>query len=164
MPAFVDNLKKLIKERGITQKKFLADMDLNINAIGDWTKYGNIPKGDTLQRIANYFSVSVDFLLGKSDIAVDDSVLDIVDGIDQDILETAGSDLNIALKWQTDRDHLEAQLEAAHTVNRLSADEHDLVDMYRQLPDFRKTKVLFYAKQELFAKWHEESQKEKSAD
>lgn len=164
MSLFVDNLKKLIKERGITQKKFLADLGLNINAIGDWQKNGNVPKGDTLQRISNYFSVSVDYLLGKSEIAVDDSVLDTVNGIDQDILETAGSDLNIALKWQTDRDHLEAQLEAAHTVNRLSADEHDLVDMYRQLPDFRKTKVLFYAKQELFEKWHEESKKEKSAD
>ena len=164
MSIFVDNLKTLIKERGITQKKFLMDLGLNINAIGDWSKNGNIPKGDTLQRIANYFSVSVDYLLGKSDVAIDDSVLDTVNGIDQDILETAGSDLNIALKWQTDRDHLEARLEAAHTVNRLSADEHDLVDMYRQLPDFRKTKVLFYAKQELFAKWHEESQKEKSAD
>lgn len=109
MSIFVDNLKMLIKERGITQKKFLMDLGLNINAIGDWSKNGNIPKGDTLQRIANYFSVSVDYLLGKSDVAIDDSVLDIVNGIDQDILETAGSDLNIALKWQNDRDSHNSQ-------------------------------------------------------
>lgn len=164
MTVFLERVLKLLKNRGISKNKMLIDLGLGKNSFVNWSNRNTIPGGDTLQCIANYFSVSVDYLLGKSEIAVDDSVLDTVNGIDQDILEAAGSDLNIALKWQTDRDHLEAQLEAAHTVNRLSADEHDLVDMYRQLPDFRKTKVLFYAKQELFAKWHEESQKEKSAD
>lgn len=74
MSTFTENLKKLIKERGITQKKFLLDLGLNINAIGDWTKYGNTPKGDTLQKIANYFSVSVDYLLGKSENAEEEAV------------------------------------------------------------------------------------------
>ena len=164
MSVFVDNLKKLIKERGITQKRFLIDLGLNINAIGDWAKNGNIPKGDTLQRIANYFSVSVDYLLGKSTIAVDDSVVDIVNSIDDDIIEEAGSDLNIAIKWQADRDYLLAKLQANQAVNALSSDEYDLIEMYRQLPESSQTKVLFLTKQELFKKWHEESKKEKSAD
>lgn len=116
MSTFTDNLKKLIKERGITQKKFLLDLGLNINAIGDWTKYGNTPKGDTLQKIANYFSVSVDYLLGKSENAIDDSVLDRVNSIEPDILEACDGNLNTAEKWQEERDDLTSRLEAAHEI------------------------------------------------
>nr|DAL88823.1 MAG TPA: Repressor protein CI [Caudoviricetes sp.] len=118
MTEFVRILKELIKERGITQKKFLLDMGLNINAIGDWAKHGNIPKGDTLQRIANYFGVSVDYLLGKSNVMIDDSVLDIVNTIDQDILESCDGDLNIAIDRQNERDHANSRLEAAHIIQK----------------------------------------------
>ena len=62
MSSFTNKLRQLISEKGITQKKFLSDLNLNINSVGDWQKNGNIPKGETLKKIADYFNVSVDWL------------------------------------------------------------------------------------------------------
>lgn len=62
--GFTDRLRAEIRRKGITQKEFLSEMGLNINAIGVWDKNGNIPDGETLRKIADYFGVSVEYLLG----------------------------------------------------------------------------------------------------
>ena len=62
--CFISVLKRLLSEKGVTQKQFLSDISININAVTDWKKNGNIPNGETLKRIAAYFDVSVDYLLG----------------------------------------------------------------------------------------------------
>lgn len=153
MSIFIDNLKKLISERGITQKKFLNDMGLNINAIGDWQKHGNVPKGVTLQRIANYFSVSVDYLLGESDEQIGEDVLDIVNGVEQYILEACNGDLNVAQRWQEDIDTLEAKLEASKALNTITADEKTLLDVFRQLSSTQQGEVIRQATRLLHQKW-----------
>lgn len=61
-------LKELRKNHGLTQKA-LADILLIDNS--SISKYENdkaIPENELLQRIADFFSVSVDYLLGRSDI------------------------------------------------------------------------------------------------
>ncbi|MFR1708160.1 MAG: helix-turn-helix domain-containing protein [Clostridium sp.] len=61
-------LKELRKKHGLTQKA-LADILLIDNS--SISKYENdkaIPENELLQRIADFFSVSVDYLLGRSDI------------------------------------------------------------------------------------------------
>ena len=65
---FSDRLLNLIKEKGITNKKLLDDLNINKNAIVSWAKRENTPHGETLAKIAEYFDVSVDYLLGKTDI------------------------------------------------------------------------------------------------
>ena len=42
-------------------------MNLGKNQIKYWENHGNIPNGTTLQKIADYFGVTVDYLLGKTD-------------------------------------------------------------------------------------------------
>ncbi|GAA0767160.1 helix-turn-helix transcriptional regulator [Clostridium subterminale] len=62
-------LKELRKKHGLTQKA-LADILLIDNS--SISKYENdkaIPENELLQRIADFFSVSVDYLLGRSDIS-----------------------------------------------------------------------------------------------
>lgn len=62
-------LKELRKKYGLTQKS-LADILLIDNS--SISKYENdkaIPENELLQRIADFFSVSVDYLLGRSDIS-----------------------------------------------------------------------------------------------
>lgn len=62
-------LKELRKKHGLTQKS-LADILLIDNS--SISKYENdkaIPENELLQRIADFFSVSVDYLLGRSDIS-----------------------------------------------------------------------------------------------
>lgn len=62
-------LKELRKKHGLTQKS-LADILLIDNS--SISKYENdkaIPENELLQRIADFFSVSVDYLLGRSDMS-----------------------------------------------------------------------------------------------
>lgn len=64
---FIEILLKLINERGITKTKFLNDVGLNKSCILNWQQRGTIPNGEVLTLIANYFDVSTDYLLGKTD-------------------------------------------------------------------------------------------------
>lgn len=58
---FSDTFKFLCKEKGITQKRALEDMGLGRNAAQKWTT--GHPSYEAIQKIANYFGVSIDSLL-----------------------------------------------------------------------------------------------------
>lgn len=93
--TFLEIVLKLLKEKGISKNKMLTDLKLSKNSFVDWTKYGNIPNGETLSKIAEYFNVTADYLLGKSDspdntyiyddndnlVAIDDETREIIDSL-----------------------------------------------------------------------------------
>lgn len=54
--------KQLCKEKGVTQKKALEDMGFHRNAVQSWID-GN-PSADALRKLAGYFDMSTDELLG----------------------------------------------------------------------------------------------------
>ena len=138
MSAFTNKLKALITERGITQKKFLSDLELNINAIGDWQKNGNIPKGETVKKIADYFSVSVDYLLGTSEERIDEEVLGKALSVDNDLLSQHGN-LYEAQKAQAERDAgLSIEELFCQTVSR---PEIEHITKYRTLDGYGKRAV-----------------------
>ena len=56
---------KLCKERNVSASFVMKEIGLNKSNATFW-KRGSVPKGDTLQKLAEYFGVSVDYLLGKS--------------------------------------------------------------------------------------------------
>ena len=60
---FVEKVLALIKERGITKNKLLADLKLGKNSFVDWSKNGKLPNGATIIKIADYFGVTTDYLL-----------------------------------------------------------------------------------------------------
>ncbi len=67
MPKFSERIKELRKEKGVTQAamaKFIGCKDRHYQKI----EYGevNIPSL-MLERLADYFEVSTDYLLGRSD-------------------------------------------------------------------------------------------------
>lgn len=64
---FVETLLKLLKEKNVTKNKMLCDLNLSKNSFVAWAKRGTIPSGETLAKIADYFNVSTDYLLGKTD-------------------------------------------------------------------------------------------------
>lgn len=64
---FLQRIEQLLKENGIQKKDFLAELNLNKNSFSAWRSRGTIPSGATLQKIADYFSVTVDYLLGKEE-------------------------------------------------------------------------------------------------
>ena len=59
---FSSRFKQLCKEKGVTQKKALEDMGFHRNAVQSWQS-GN-PSADALKKLAAYFDMSTDELLG----------------------------------------------------------------------------------------------------
>lgn len=64
---FFDKYKTLCKEKNKTPTGVAIDLGIGRSTVSYW-KNGNIPKQSILIKIADYFDVSVDYLLGKTDI------------------------------------------------------------------------------------------------
>ncbi len=60
-------LKQLRRARGISQLKLAMDLHLNQNSISRYESGEREADYDTLIRLANYFSVSIDYLLERTD-------------------------------------------------------------------------------------------------
>lgn len=61
---FKDNLKKLRKENKVTQVELATHLGFYHSAVVKWESGQCEPSFDTLIKIAQYFNVSVDYLLG----------------------------------------------------------------------------------------------------
>lgn len=64
---FAERLKLLRKERKITQIKFAQDFNISKGTIGMWETGKREPDFEMVIRIADYFGVSSDYLLGRDD-------------------------------------------------------------------------------------------------
>lgn len=63
---FGDNLKRLRKERTLTQKELGAQIGLSKAVISKYENGVGYPTFDVLIRMAQYFGVTTDYLLGVS--------------------------------------------------------------------------------------------------
>lgn len=63
---FWERFKNLLKEKNINQKDIAELCNLTTGAVSSW-KHGFIPQTNTLKKIADYFNVSTDYLLGYTD-------------------------------------------------------------------------------------------------
>ena len=64
---FYDVFKRLCDEKGVSCNRAATEMGLSNATATKWKKTGATPQGDTLQKIADYFGVSVDYLLGNEE-------------------------------------------------------------------------------------------------
>lgn len=60
-------LKELRNAKGISQLKLAMDLNMNQNTISRYETGEREPGINELIRIADYFNVSVDYLIGRSD-------------------------------------------------------------------------------------------------
>ena len=60
----VDRIKKLCEEKKISIMQLELELGFSNGSISKWKK--SSPKVSNLEKVAQYFSVSIDFLLGKS--------------------------------------------------------------------------------------------------
>lgn len=63
---FVERVAALAKENGVTEKQVLLDCKLNKNLFGLW-RQGRTPNTATKRVLADYFGVSVEYLMGDTD-------------------------------------------------------------------------------------------------
>ena len=61
---FYDKFQQLCKAKGVSCHKAALDIGLSNATPTNWKKRGLTPKGETLSRIAEYFGVTVGYLLG----------------------------------------------------------------------------------------------------
>ena len=61
----LETILELIKRKGITQQAFLRDMGLDKSTISDWKRGANQSYKKHIEKIADYFNVSADYLLGR---------------------------------------------------------------------------------------------------
>lgn len=62
---FADRIKTLRKEKGLTQIQFAQQFNVANGTVGMWETGKREPDFETTQRIADFFGVSVDYLLGR---------------------------------------------------------------------------------------------------
>lgn len=72
---FYDNFIKLCKGKGVTPSAVMRAIGLNKSSASYWKK-GTTPSSDTLQKVADYFGVSVDYLLDINPLPLKEVQLD----------------------------------------------------------------------------------------
>lgn len=63
---FFTRFKQLCDQRNISVYRACTDIGLNRSAVNKW-KNGGKPNGSTAARLADYFGVTTDYLLGQSE-------------------------------------------------------------------------------------------------
>ncbi len=63
-----ERIKKLRESKGLTQKELANQLGLTDGAIGFYEVGKRNPPLDTLNKLADFFGVSIDYLLGRTDI------------------------------------------------------------------------------------------------
>lgn len=64
-----ENIKRLRRERDLTQEEVAAHLGISFQAISKWERGDGYPDITMLPSLANYFGVSVDELIGMNEIA-----------------------------------------------------------------------------------------------
>ena len=63
---FFNSFKQLCDQKNISVYRACTDIGLNRSAVAKW-KSGGKPNGSTAAKLAEYFSVTTDYLLGQSE-------------------------------------------------------------------------------------------------
>ena len=67
MSVFMDRLQAIMDEREMSDRDLIRVCELSKNTVSNWRK-GKRPQLATVEKLANYFGVDRDYLLGISDI------------------------------------------------------------------------------------------------
>lgn len=102
-------LKELRNEKGVLQKDIAKFLKISTTAYGYYEQGKRSPDPETINKLSDYFNVSVDYLLGKSDIK--ESAEDILkdknntialhnaNGIDEELPDEAKKEIQIFIEY-----------------------------------------------------------------
>lgn len=62
---FAKKIKQLRKERGLTMEQLAEEMEVTKSRVNMWENKGSVPRQDVLLKLAKFFGVSIDELLGN---------------------------------------------------------------------------------------------------
>lgn len=70
MATFRDRFKALRVQKGKSQRELAEDLNLSKSAISMYESGAREPDHETTEKIADYFNVDVDYLLGRSNVTL----------------------------------------------------------------------------------------------
>lgn len=102
-----NRLKSLRNEKGVLQKSVAEYLKISTNAYGFYEQGERIPNVETLNKLSDYYNISIDYILGKSNIKesaediINDNSLTLAlhndNSIDSELPEEAKKKLKILL-------------------------------------------------------------------
>lgn len=102
MSEFCDMLAELRKDKHLTQKDLAKEMNVSCATISNYETGRHIPDIYALKWFANYFDVTVDYLLGRTDFSLP------IDRLNERITDdlTVGKAVELILSLNTDNRNL----------------------------------------------------------
>ena len=82
---FKDRLKEIRLNKKLTQKEIANHFNTSPQSYAQWEKGLRKPSAENLQKLADFFNVSTDYLLGKTDMPDPDSDIDLATAIDKSV-------------------------------------------------------------------------------
>lgn len=67
--------EKLLQEKGITSYKVAKATGISQTTFSDWKRGRSTPKTDNMQKIADYFGVSIDYLMTGSNVDIQQNIM-----------------------------------------------------------------------------------------
>lgn len=86
------NLKTLRMEKGMSQQEFAEAIHASQNTVSQWENGTRKPAYDIVETLADFFNVSIDYLLGKSDLRNPLDIPEHIEGIADLILRMRSDD------------------------------------------------------------------------
>jgi len=67
MKIFCERLKELREEKGLSRMALAKELQVSDAAIGRWERGTRIISADLLIKLADFFDVTIDYLVGRTD-------------------------------------------------------------------------------------------------
>lgn len=141
MSVLFDRIKQLSSSKGVSLKKIATDLGFGENTIYKWKTQS--PKGEYLDKVADYFDVSVDYLLGRTNTPqftrrderdVQKILTDMTEGLSNDsalaYMKNGGEEID-----EEDAELLRASLENVIRQSKLIAKQKFTPKKYRKDKD-----------------------------
>lgn len=127
----MDNLKKLRKASGHSQKDLADILFVNQTAVSQWERGVSKPSPDMLLRICDVYNTTTDYLLGRTDDPVNYEDGDFLSNVRPDLLEFCDNDARKA--WAIQQAIERDAANEASRVNAVLIDQNiDLEDLLQR--------------------------------
>lgn len=93
---FGEILANLREERGIYQKELAAYLNVSISSVSNYENGVYEPEFATLRQIADFFGVSTDYLLGRTNYLYDTKLLNLPLGKDYTVTDLVNTTLSLS--------------------------------------------------------------------
>lgn len=104
---FQDRMSKLMDEKKLTAYRISKDTGISTSLLSYWKNGEKLPGAENLEKLADYFGVSVDYLLGKEKPAIQEDngltdaereLIDLFDRVPEDKQELVLQQVEAALR------------------------------------------------------------------